>query len=144
MSSIASRRRNDCLALAVGGHYVRLCAPRRYGKASLLTKVLGEAERNERTIPVLVDCYGVLSLADVTIRIERAYAAQLKGKLRERVDRFLAATGLGLSLGAYDISVKLQLERKADPLPALHALLDLPTRLASEGGGRALIAFDDF
>jgi uncharacterized protein len=109
----------------------------------LLAKMLHEAERRERMIPVLVDCYGVLSLADVTIRIERAYAAQLKGKLRERVDRLLAATGLGLSLGAYGISVKLQVERKADPLPALHALLDLPLRLVN-GGNRALIAFDEF
>jgi hypothetical protein len=41
-----------------------------------------------------------------------AYAAQLKGRLRDHVDRFLAATRLALSLGAYGISVKLQLGRK--------------------------------
>jgi hypothetical protein len=52
-------------------------------------------------VAVLVDLYGVLSFADVTVRIERAYASQLKGRLRDHVDRFLAATGLGLSLGAY-------------------------------------------
>lgn len=133
------------LALAAGGHYARLYAPRRYGKTSLLLKALAEGERRQRLVPVLVDLYGVLSLADVTVRIERAYAAQLKGRLRELADRFLAATGLGLSLGAYGISVKLQLERRADPLPALHALLDLPLRLARAGGGRrALIAFDEF
>jgi len=132
------------LALAAGGHYARLYAPRRYGKTSLLLKTLQEGERQQRLIPVLVDLYGILSLADVTVRIERAYAAQLKGRLRERADRFLAATGLGLSLGAYGISVKLQLERRADPLPALHALLDLPLRLSTKGGRRALIAFDEF
>src|SRR5262249_57836324 len=33
---------------------------------------------------------------------------------------------------------------RADPLPALHALLDLPLRLEKEGGFRALIAFDEF
>jgi hypothetical protein len=132
------------LALAAGGHYARLYAPRRYGKTSLLLKALAEGERREQFVPVLVDLYGVLSLADVTVRIERAYAAQLKGRLRELADRFLAATGLGLSLGAYGISVKLQLERRADPLPALHALLDLPLRLSAGGGRRALIAFDEF
>lgn len=132
------------LALAAGGHYVRLYAPRRYGKTSLLMKVLREAERRERMTAVLVDLYGILSLADVTVRIERAYAAQLKGRLRELTDRFLAATGLGLSLGAYGISVKLQLERKLDPLPALHALLDLPLRLPGNAKRRALIVFDEF
>lgn len=132
------------LTLAAGGHFVRLYAPRRYGKTSLLMKALREAERRERMIAVLVDFYGILSLADVTVRIERAYAAQLKGKLRELADRFLAATGLGLSLGAYGISVKLQLERQLDPLPALHALLDLPLRLTGEGKPRALIVFDEF
>jgi AAA+ ATPase superfamily predicted ATPase len=132
------------LALAAGGHYVRLSAPRRYGKTSLLRKVLQEADRREGMVPVLVDFYGILSLADVTIRIERAYAEQLRGRIRDMVDRLLGATGLGLSLSGYGISVKLQVDRKADPLPALHALLDLPLRFGREGGRRALIAFDEF
>ena len=33
------------LAAAVGGHYVRLYAPRKYGKTSLLRRVLRDAER---------------------------------------------------------------------------------------------------
>jgi hypothetical protein len=122
---------------------VRLYAPRKYGKTSLLRRVLRDAERGEGMIPVLVDLYGVLSLADVTIRVERAYAGQLKGPLRSRIDDFLKSTGLGLSLGAFGIGVKLQLEPRADPLPALHALLDLPLRLAG-GGFRALVVFDEF
>ena len=62
------------LALAAGGHYVRLYAPRKYGKTSLLRRVLRDAERDEGMVPVLVDLYGVLSLADVAVRVERAYA----------------------------------------------------------------------
>jgi len=94
-------------------------------------------------VPVLVDLYGVLSLADVTIRIERAYARELKGAFRSRLDDFLKSTGLGLSLGALGIGVKLQIERDVDPLPALHALLDLPRRVG-DGGARALVVFDEF
>lgn len=130
------------LKLAGGGHFLRLLAPRRYGKTSVLLKVLAEAERAAGMTSVLVDLYGVLGMADVTVRIERAYAAQLKGPIRRRVERFLESTGLGLSLGAYGISVKLQLERRIDPLPALHALLDLPHRAGQ--GGRVLVAFDEF
>lgn len=132
------------LEWAVGGHYVRLYAPRKYGKTSLLGRVLRDGAREEGLVPVLVDLYGVLSVADVTVRIERAYARQLKGKLRARVEEFLQSTGLGLSLGAFGISARLQLDPKSDPLPALHALLDLPLRLAEGGGMRALIVFDEF
>jgi len=132
------------LKAAVGGHYVRLYAPRKYGKTSLLRRVLREAERSEGMTTVLVDLYGVLSLADVAVRIERAYAAQLKGRMRARIDEFLQRTGLGLSLSALGIGVRLQVDPRTDPLPALHALLDLPLRLEQEGGFRALVVFDEF
>ena len=134
----------ELLAAAVGGHYVRLYAPRRYGKTSLLRRVLADAERTEGLVAIMVDLFGVLSLADVTVRIERAYAAQLKGNLRSRVEEFLQRTGLGLSLSAVGIGVRLQLDPRRDPLPALHALLDLPLQLGKEGGRRALIVFDEF
>ena len=134
----------ELLRAAVGGHYVRLYAPRKYGKTSLLRRVLQEAERSEGMVAILVDLFGVLSLADIAVRLERAYAAQLRGGVRARVEEFLQRTGLGLSLTALGIGVKLQLEPRADPLPALHALLDLPLRLEKDGGYRALITFDEF
>jgi hypothetical protein len=132
------------LANALGGHYTRLYAPRKYGKTSLLQRALRDGEREEGLIPVRVDLYRVVSLADVTVRLERAYARHLKGAVRSRVDEFLQRTGIGLSLGVTGISARIQLDPKADPLPALHALLDLPNRLEASGGYRALIAFDEF
>ena len=86
----------------------------------------------------------MLSVADVAIRFERAYARQLKGKTRARVEEFLQSTGLGLSLGALGISARLQITPRTDPLPALHTLLDLPLRLEESGGYRALIVLDEF
>lgn len=132
------------LGHVVGGHYVRLYAPRKYGKTSLLRRALRDGEREEGLIPVIVDLYRVVSLADVAVRFERAYSRQLKGALRSRVEEFLQKTGLGLSLGALGISAKLQLGQKVDPLPALHALLELPLRLEEGGGYRAFIALDEF
>jgi hypothetical protein len=129
---------------AVGGHYVRLYAPRKYGKTSLLRRALRDGEKTEGLIPVHVDLYRVASIADVTVRFERAYSQHLKGAIRKRVEDFLQKTGIGLSLGAYGISARLQMSPKTDPLPALHALLDLPTRLEASGGYRALIALDEF
>jgi hypothetical protein len=129
---------------AVGGHFVRLYAPRKYGKTTLLKRALADGERSEGLIPVLVDLYRVGSLADVTIRIERAYARHLRGSLRDRIEAFLQRTGLGLSLGAYGIGARIQTTPSTDPLAALHALLDLPLRLDESDGFRALIAFDEF
>src|SRR6187549_2065345 len=108
---------------AVGGHYVRLYAPRKYGKTSLLQRALADGERQEGLVPVLVDLYGIVSIADVAVRFERAYAQELRGAIRSRVEELLQKTG---------------------PLPALHALLDLPLRLEESGGFRAYIALDEF
>jgi hypothetical protein len=135
---------HELLEHMVGGHYVRLYAPRKYGKTSLLKRALRDGEQQEGLIPVLVDLYSVVSLADVTIRFERAYAKHLKGPLRAKVEDFLQRTGLGLSLGAYGISAKIQIDPKSEPLAALHALLDLPLKLEQGGGYRAFVALDEF
>lgn len=135
----------DLIDSALGGHYVRLVAPRRYGKTSLMGRVLAEAARRHRMPGVLVDFFGVVSLADVAIRIERAYAAGLEGGVRSRVESHLRTLGLGLSLGVQGISVNLQ--RRADdldPLPALHALLEVPVEVARHRKRRLLLVFDEF
>jgi hypothetical protein len=134
----------ELLTNAVGGHFVRLYAPRKYGKTSLLKRALRDGEAKEGLIPILVDLYRVSSIADVTLRLERAYSKQLKGAVRSKIEDFLQKTGIGVSLGAYGISAKLQLDPKVDPLPALHALLDLPLRLEESGGYRAYVALDEF
>jgi len=134
----------ELLRNVVGGHFVRLFAPRKYGKTSLLKRALRDGEEQEGLIPILVDLYRVSSIADVTVRFERAYSKHLKGTLRAKIEDFLQKTGIGLSLGAYGISARLQLDPRTDPLPALHALLDLPLRLEEGGGYRAFIALDEF
>src|SRR6266550_1728461 len=135
---------DELLRNAVGGHFVRLYAPRKYGKTSLLKRALRDGEATEGLIPILVDLYRVSSIADVTLRLERAYSKQLKGAVRNKIEDFLQKTGIGVSLGAYGISAKLHLDPKVDPLPALHALLDLPLRLEESGGYRAFVALDEF
>ena len=70
------------LRSAVGGPNVRLYAPRKYGKTSLLTRALHDGGRTEGLVGVLVDLYRVSSIADVTVRLERAYARHLSGEIR--------------------------------------------------------------
>ena len=70
----------ELLERADEGNNSRLVAPRRYGKTSLLRRVMHDAER-EGWATVYVDFFGVLTLADISQRIERAYADSLQGRL---------------------------------------------------------------
>jgi hypothetical protein len=111
---------NRLLAAAVGGHYVRLYAPRKYGKTSLLRRVLRDGEREEGMLPILIDLYGVLSVKDVAIR-SSAPMRQL-GRTRARVEEFLQSTGLGLSLGVRSCQAPARSEGRF--AAGAHALLD--------------------
>ncbi len=131
-------------ALAASGEFSRVSAPRRFGKTSTFSKLLAELDDDPVvSAGILVDLYGVESLSDIAIRLERAYAQHLHGGLRTRVDQLLRTTNVGLSLGVQGISVQLARRADVDPLPALHALLDLP-RAAAEPGRRVLVVFDEF
>jgi len=135
----------ELLRDALGGHYVRLTAPRRYGKTSLLAKLFATATRDHGLQCVRIDLYGAVSLADLVVRFERGYAAHLKGRLRTAVDAVLRAADLGLSLGAAGFSVELHRHAAAiDPVPALHAILELPRAIFEQTRHRCLIALDEF
>lgn len=131
------------LALAAGGHASRLVAPRRYGKTSLLRRVLGDAaDRGYAT--ALVDLEGVLSLSSVVVRIERAYDRALKGAIRRTVDALFRTWQVGLSLGAGGFTASLQSNPRIDVESVLLRLLDLPLKLHERDGVRSLVAFDEF
>ncbi|HSI97581.1 MAG TPA: hypothetical protein VK926_04400, partial [Gaiellaceae bacterium] len=131
------------LALASGGHASRLVAPRRYGKTSLLRRVLAEASE-AGWATALVDLEGVLSLSSVVVRIERAYDRALKGSLRRTVDALFRAWQVGLSLGAGGFTASLQSNPRIDVESVLLRLLDLPAKLHERTGVRSVVAFDEF
>lgn len=130
------------LGYARAGRPVSVSAPRRFGKTSLLGRVAQELREADGAAAVLVDLYGVHTFADLAVRLERAWREGVHGPLRGVVTRLFGATGLGLSLSAAGIGVALQRSPRTDPLPAVHALLDVPAQLG--GGRRAWIVFDEF
>src|SRR5262245_38536556 len=83
------------LAASDGAH-VRLAAPRRYGKTSL---VLAHAEnlRGAGWHTVHVDFYGVTSLAEVCSRIATGYAKLKDNRIRAHLDALAARLGFTLS-----------------------------------------------
>src|SRR4051812_6810260 len=74
--------------LCDAGQLVRLDAPRRFGKTTLLGALFAEAAK-DGTLGVLVDLAGVVSSSEVVERLERAYRV-LSGPLARHVGDFLA------------------------------------------------------
>ena len=128
---------------AFGGQNSRLAAPRRFGKTSLLHRVLAQT-RAERWAAVYVNFFGVLTLADVAERIELAYAEQLRGGPAAwfaSVRRTLSPT---LQLGGGPIPAGVQVGADPQAQPPLLERLALPRRLFERRGVRTLVVFDEF
>lgn len=131
------------LERAFEGNSSRLVAPRRYGKTSLLRRVLRDAEA-EGWAAVYVDFFGVLTLADIAQRIERAYSDQLQGPLASwfaGVRRTLRPT-FRAGGGPLPVGIEASADPQAEP-PLLERLA-LPRRLAQRDGTRTLVVFDEF
>jgi uncharacterized protein len=131
----------DLLALADGGHSFRLVGPRRYGKTTLLRRVLESAER-QGAATVLVDLQDVLSIAEIVVRIERGYQ-RLKGPVRRHVENVLRSWNIGLSLGGGGFTATLQRNPNVDAESVLLRLLELPATLFARNGTTSLIVFDE-
>jgi hypothetical protein len=124
---------------------VRLAAPRRFGKTSiLLAHAAGLRRVGWRTAHV--DLSGIADFADVARRIAAAYGqldvkwvrAHLAGLLG-RVGLTLSAAGPGVSLAARPAAPDLG---AAETL--LERLLDLPLTLFERDGVSTLVVFDEF
>lgn len=133
----------ELLRRAEEGNNSRLVAPRRYGKTSLLRRVIYEADR-QGWATVYVDFFGVLTLADIAARIERAYATQLQGRLASwfaGARRLLRPT---FQIGGGPLPAGIEVAMDAQAEPPLLDRLALPRRLHERHGTRTLVIFDEF
>lgn len=127
------------LELAHVGQAVRLEAPRRFGKTTLLGKLGLEADR-QGIATAYVDFSSVYSPADAAARVATAYRG-LQGPARRVAGEALRALRIGLRAGPVSASTSApdeSLERD------LIELLDLPTRIFARTGVRTLVVFDEF
>ena len=123
---------------------IRLAAPRRYGKTSLLDAHIA-AMRAVGHRAVRVDLSQVATIGDVAGRVARAYDELPAG--RERVfDRLLARLGVTIGPGG----VSLRVAGSPAPPKAEHArdvlaeLLDLPRLLHEADSGLTVVCLDEF
>jgi len=131
----------DLLALAEGGHSFRLVGPRRYGKTTLLRRILAGAEQ-QGMATVLVDLQDVLTIAEIVVRIERGYE-RLKGPIRRTVENFFRSWNIGLSLGGGGFTATLQRNPNVDAESVLLRLLEVPAALFDRDGTTSLVVFDE-
>jgi uncharacterized protein len=123
---------------------IRLAAPRRFGKTSLLDAHVA-AMRAAGHRAVRVDLSRVATVADVAARVAAGYAA-LPADPRRLLGRW--ASRLGVQLGTTGAQLRV------DPAPrglggdearaALLDLLDLPAALHGAIGGLTVVCFDEF
>lgn len=131
------------LARAEGGHNSRLSSPRRFGKTSLLSKVMEDAERVGMAT-VYVDFYGVLTLGSVATRVDRAYARSLRGPLGRWYSGVRSTLRIRGRAGAAGVGGEVEIGPETDAERLLLDLLALPVRLYERHAKQVLVVFDEF
>jgi hypothetical protein len=137
------REVEQLLSLAAGGHSTRLSAPRRYGKTSLLRRVLSQAPKMSMT-PVYVDFYGVLAIDEIAMRIEEAYSRDLQGPLKRTIINLMRMLRPTAYAGSRNIGIQLAPAPEMESIKILTQFLDLPLRIYEKTGKRVLVVFDEF
>jgi hypothetical protein len=123
---------------------IRLAAPRRYGKTSLLDAHVASM-RGAGHRAVRVDLSQVATIIDVAGRVARAYASLPAG--RERVvDRVLARVGVSIGTGGVSLQgagrpIAPQVDHARD---VLAELLDVPRLMHEADGGLTVVCLDEF
>jgi len=134
------------IAFAIAGHSVRLAAPRRYGKTTLLQSLVDSAWHAHDLVPAYVDLSRVTSLDDVAVRIAAAYERRLSAgvwrAIRSRLGAQVQAALPGV--GAAAVSLAPSPRDRGDRLAALHEVLELPAAVHARTGQRCLVVFDEF
>ncbi len=130
------------LDLALGGHNTRLSAPRRFGKTSVILRLLHEAEL-QGFHTVHVDFYRCVTRGEAARRIEEAYLKSLVGPIRRTVSALTRSWHTKLKAGTGSVSVQLDYIHELDN-QRLADLLDLPRRIFGKDGIRTIVAFDEF
>jgi hypothetical protein len=124
---------------------VRLAAPRRYGKTSLLLAHAAQLrETGWRTAHV--DLGRVSDLTDVARRIAAAYGLLDADWMRAHLRGLLARLGMSVGTGGASVTIGPR-PQAPDPEAAeavLYRLLDLPMTLHERDGVPTFVVFDEF
>jgi uncharacterized protein len=127
--------------LADGGQAVRLTAPRRYGKSTLLKAVAADVRDRLGFASAYVDFSRLISIEDAAGRIKLAYERGLDGALKRTWRSWAAEADVVVRAGPVSLA---QRRSERASIEELHALLDFPLRLHEAHETRSLIVLDEF
>jgi uncharacterized protein len=131
------------LGLADAGQTARLSGPRRFGKTTVLRKVLAEAGKRGLAT-VYVDLDRVVSLEGVSERVEAAYRQQLQGAVHRTAVNVIRTLRPRLGAGAGPVRGEIAPVIEAESRRVLERMLELPRDIFGKNGKRTLVAFDEF
>lgn len=132
--------------LLAGASNIVMFAPRRYGKTSLVAKVLRNLRDNDGIHSLMFDLSMVPTLARFCEEYVNAVYAMVGGsrELAHKAVQLLANCNPSLSFGVGDF-VKIKLDfRDVMTETSICEVLDLPEKLAEDMGKTFVIAFDEF
>jgi hypothetical protein len=123
---------------------IRLAAPRRFGKSSLLEAHVG-AMRKVGHRAVRVDFSKVSTVGDVAVRLAHAYR-ELPAEPGRIVSRWAARLGVAATVAGVGFTVAPRAPRLAadEARAALLQLLDVPRALFERDGELTVVCFDEF
>jgi hypothetical protein len=135
---------DELQAAAANRVAIRLAAPRRFGKSSLLEAHV-VAMRGAGHRAVRVDFSKVSTIGDVAVRVAHAYR-ELPAEPRRSVSRWAARLGVTATVAGVGFTVAPQAPRLAadEARAALLELLDVPRALFEGDGELTVICFDEF
>ncbi|HEY2258364.1 MAG TPA: hypothetical protein VGH45_01550 [Solirubrobacteraceae bacterium] len=140
-------RREELDALqraAADGIAIRLAAPRRFGKTSLLDAHVASM-RDVGHRAVRIDLSRVATVGDVAARVAEAFSG-LPNDPRRSVRRWAARLGISARLPGVQLSLAPSSARPAadEASAALLELLDVPLGLHQADGGLTAVCLDEF
>jgi hypothetical protein len=131
------------LGLADSGQTARLSGPRRFGKTTLLRRLLADADKRGMDT-VYVDLDRVVSLEGASERIEAAYRRQLQGPVRRTAANVIQTLRPRLAAGGPGVRGEIAPRIEHDARRVLERMLDLPIDIYKKHGRRTLVVFDEF
>jgi hypothetical protein len=131
------------VALGIEANNARLVAPRRFGKTSLLRRVQADLPARDWWT-VYVDLLGIVTLDDLSNRIERSYADQLRGPVAKWFAGLRASLRPTITVGGGALPVSGAIDLAGVARAGLEERLALPVRVHEKTGRRVHVVFDEF
>lgn len=143
---------DDLRADMLNGQNVVLFAPRRFGKSSLVWRVVQELVAHDRLLVAQVDLMKTPTKEKLAARLASSIYDDIASplfKVRAKATQVFAGLRVApvITLDAVDGAVSFSFDaghRSADIDATLERLLELPGRLAADRRRRAAIVFDEF